>query len=124
MKKIIKIIFIVMVLTISSCATGTVLVTGQQREATNPENIVIYSEPPQKYDVIGIVTASSDSGWNEQGDLNLAMAKLKQKAASVGANGIILESVGTSNSGGTIIYGVIVPTTAKNVSGKAIYVYD
>lgn len=52
------------------------------------------------------------------------MAELKKQAAKIGANGVILESVGTSNSGGVISYGVYIPVTAKNVSGKAIYVFS
>ena len=86
---------------------------------------MIYTEAPANYEVIGIVTASSDAGMTEQGDLNYAIAELKRQAAKIGANGVILESVGTSNSGGVIMnYGIIVPVTAKNVSGKAIYVTD
>ena len=50
------------------------------------------------------------------------MEELKCQAAKIGANGIILENVSTSNSGGVISYGVFVPVTSKNLSGKAIYV--
>lgn len=110
---------------IVSCASGTALVTGTQREATTEESVVIYTEAPANHEVIGIDTASSDAGMTEQGDLNYAIAELKRQAAKIGANGVILESVGTSNSGGVIMnYGIIVPVTAKNVSGKAIYVTD
>ena len=112
----------VSVLMLSGCASGTALVTGTQRSATNADEVVIYTEAPEKYEVIGIVTASSDFGWTEQGDLNYAVAELKKQAAKIGANGIILESVSTTNSGGVISYGVYIPVTAKNVSGKAIYV--
>lgn len=98
------------------------LITGTQRSATNADEVVIYTEAPEKYEVIGIVTASSDFGWTEQGDLNYAVAELKKQAAKIGANGIILESVSSTNSGGVISYGVYIPVTAKNVSGKAIYV--
>ncbi len=116
------IVGMVSVFILSGCASGTALVTGTQRPATNADEVVIYTEAPEKYEVIGIVTASSDSGWTEQGDLNYAVAELKKQAAKIGANGIILESVGTINSGGVISYGVYIPVTAKNVSGKAIYI--
>lgn len=107
-----------------SCATGTALVTGIQRTGTDPNSVIIYTEAPDKYEVIGIVTASSDAGWTEQGDLNYAIEELKKQAAKIGANSIILESVNTSSSGGVISYGVYIPVTAKNVSGKAIYISD
>lgn len=51
------------------------------------------------------------------------MAELKEQAAKIGANGVILEGIGTSNGGGVISYGFYIPVTAKNVSGKAIYVF-
>ena len=112
--------------TLSECATasGTVLVTGKQRPESNPNNIVIYTDAPKEYEIIGIVTASSDSGWTEQEDLNCAMEELRKQAAKIGANGIILESINTSSNGGIISYGIYIPITAKNVSGKAIYVHE
>ena len=73
MKKTCFIIFSILLLTILfSCSTaeGTALVTGKERAAISPDKVVIYAEPPAKYDVIGIVTASSDSVWTEQDDLN------------------------------------------------------
>lgn len=60
-------------LIISSCASGTALVTGVQRPATSPESVVIYTEPPVNYEVIGIVTASSDSKWTDQGSLDYTL---------------------------------------------------
>lgn len=112
-----------MVLLIScETASGTNVVTGKQRPATNPNDVVLYSEPPANYEVIGVVTASSDSGWTEQEDLNYAIAELKKQAAKIGANGVILENISTSESGGIISNGIYFPATAKNISGKAIYV--
>lgn len=116
---------IAIIIIVASCATGTALVTGIQRPATNPENVIIYTEIPScKYETIGIVTASSDAGWTEQDDLNYAVAELKRQAAKIGANGVILDNISTSNSGGVISNGIIIPVTAKNVSGKAIYIPD
>ena len=56
------IITVSLLFAVASCASGTALVTGTQRGATNPETVVIYTEPPANYEVIGIVTASSDAG--------------------------------------------------------------
>lgn len=67
---------------ISSCASGTALVTGVQRPSTSPESVVIYTEPPVNYEVIGIVTASSDSGWTDQGSLEYALKEIKKQADS------------------------------------------
>lgn len=117
---------IVSVLILSGCASinanGTYIVTGTQREAISADSVTIYTVFPEHYELIGIVTASSDAGWTEQDSLNYAIAELKNQAAKIGANGIILESVGTINAGGVIISGVYVPVSAQKVSGKAIYV--
>lgn len=109
-------------LIISSCASGTALVTGTQHPETSPESVVIYTEPPVNYEVIGIVTASSDSGWTEQGSLDYALTELKKQAAKIGANGILLEDVTQTTTGGVYSYGMYVPSTSQNLSGKAIYV--
>lgn len=127
MKKSINVIILIIsafILVACATANGTALVTGTQRTATNPESVVIYTEAPENYEVIGIVTASSDSGWTEQESLDYAMAELKKQAAKIGANAVLLESVGTSSSGGVISYGIYIPITAQNVSGKAIFVFD
>lgn len=105
-----------------SCASGTALVTGTQRPAISAEEVIIYTEAPEKYEVIGIITAASDAGMTEQGDMNYAAAELKRQAAKIGANGVILDSVTTTSSGGVISNGVYIPVMAKNLSGKAIYV--
>lgn len=109
-------------LIISSCASGTALVTGVQRPATSPESVILYTEPPVNYEVIGIVTASSDSGWTDQGSLEYALKEIKKQAAKIGANGILLENVSQSTSGGVYYYGVYFPSSSQNLTGKAIYI--
>lgn len=125
MKKIFVVFFMFAVsLAFVACASGNALVTGTQRPATSPESVVLYTETPEKYEVIGIVTASSDATGSAQTDLNYAVAELKKQAAKIGANGILLQDVSSSNSGGVFISGVFVSETKQNVSGKAIYVFD
>lgn len=113
-------------LLVSSCATGSAIVTGKTRAPIDPKIIKIYLDAPDDYEVIGLVIASSDSGWNDQDEINLALEELKRQAAKLGANGILLDKVDKStsgylvNTGGSSVYAI--PISEHTVSGKAIYV--
>jgi len=45
---------------LSGCATGSVIVTGTIRPATDPQSVKLYLKEPKKYDVIGLVQSSGD----------------------------------------------------------------
>ena len=114
MKKIILALFVSV---ITGCATGSSIVVGEVREATDPSQVKLYLEVPDSYEVIGIVTASSDAGWTEQGSIDYAVEELKNQAAKLGANGVLIESTGSQTS--TVVggygtgYTYAVPVTAK-----------
>jgi len=74
---------------VAGCATGSSIVTGATRPPVPVESVEVYLEPPADYEVIGIVKASSDAGWTEQGSVNYAIKELKSRAAKLGANGVI-----------------------------------
>ena len=111
---------------LAGCASGSSIVVGEVRETIDSSQVKLYLEIPEAYEIIGIVTASSDAGWTEQGSVDYAVAELKNQAAKLGANGVLIESTGEQNS--TVIggYGTgyiyAIPVTAKSVTGKAIYV--
>lgn len=112
-------------LAISGCtdAEGTSVVTGQKRPAISPEQVQLYSEAPQvPYETIALVNARSASGWTDQGSINYAIAELKNQAAAVGANGVILGQPSTQTGGFVMIDGIAYPYDQKTVAGKAIYV--
>ena len=124
MKAIFTVILCLLVL--SACASGSYILTGQKRDPIKATDVKLYTETPENYEVIGIVKASSDSGWTQQGDMDLAVQELKNQAAQLGANGVILSGTGdiTSTSVGTYSSGAAysINTTAQTVSGKAVYV--
>lgn len=113
-------------LAIGACASGSVIVTGKPRAPIAPEKVKIYLEPPAAFEVIGLVNASSDAGWTEQGSLDYAVEELKKQAAKLGANGVLLVSSGEKTT--TIIggqgtgYVYAVPVTSKTVQGRAVFV--
>jgi uncharacterized protein YbjQ (UPF0145 family) len=87
--------------------------------------VVLYVEPPATFEVIGLVDASSDAGWTEQGSLDYAVKELKKQAAKLGANGVLILKTGETTSSmtfgqGNMVYSV--PVSAKTVQGKAIFV--
>ena len=115
------------VLAAAACASGSAIVTGEKRPPVPREQVKLYLEPPTtEFEVIGIVSASSDAGWTEQGSVDYAIAELKKQAAKLGANGILLVATGETTS--TVVVGQRtglaygIPVTAKTVQGKAIFV--
>ncbi len=108
---------------VSACAEGTTVVTGQQRPAINPEQVKLYSQPPQSsYEVIGLVRASSGNGWTDQQPIDYAVTELKKQAAKVGANGVVIGSTGAQTGGFVMIDNVAYPYDEQTVSGTAVFV--
>ena len=105
-------------LAIGACSSGSAIVTGATRTPLLPEKVKIYLEPPEDFEVIGIVNASSDAGWTEQGSQDYAIKELKKQAAKLGANGVLLLSSADMTTG--YVNGVVI--TAKTVQGRAIFV--
>jgi hypothetical protein len=123
-----KIIIYLCALILSGCASGSAIVTGAKRAPLTHGQVKLYLEAPSSYEVIGLVSASSDAGWTEQGSQDYAVQELKKQAAKLGANGVLLESAGERTSTAVGGYGTgyfyAIPVTAKTVSGKAIYVNE
>ena len=99
-----------------SCATGSIIVTGDKRAAINPTEVTIYIDPPAQYETIGIVEASCGEGFSRQSSQDKVINELKSQAAKIGANGVILSNTG-SQSNGTKSGG-----TQMIAQGRAIYV--
>jgi uncharacterized protein YbjQ (UPF0145 family) len=86
--------------------------------------VKIYLEPPATFDVIGLVDATSDAGWTQQGSLNYAIEELKKQAAKLGANGVLIVATGETTTGVVSGQNYAIPVTGKTVHGKAIFVND
>jgi hypothetical protein len=104
----------------AACASGSAIVTGAKRPPIALEQVKLYLEQPADFEVIGLVTASSDAGWTDQGSVDYAVRELKKQAAALGANGLLLSS---SIGSDTTMVGNI-PVTSKTVQGKAIFVKE
>jgi hypothetical protein len=122
--KTLTIIFCLVVLV--SCATGSVIITGNVRAAIDPIEVKIYLEPPSQYEIIGIVEASSDVEISSQAAQDRVIIELKNQAAKIGANGVLLINVGNQSGGTTGFYsgGIFYASSSetKTAHGQAIYV--
>lgn len=121
----------VIALGLVACGTdGTSVLTGQSRPSTDPSQVVLYLTPPAKYETIGLVSAKSGRHGSDQSKMEDAVQKLKEEAADVGANGVVIQGTGeaTSGSTGVIIQAGNVPMifSAQNhretINGIAIFV--
>jgi hypothetical protein len=122
--KTITIIFCLAVLV--GCATGSVIITGNVRPAIDPMEVKIYLELPSQYEIIGIVEASSDVEISSQAAQDRVVNELKNQAAKIGANGVVLTNTGTQSGGMSGFYsgGVFYASSSetKTAHGQAIYV--
>lgn len=119
--KIIAVIFALAAIT--GCAEGTTVVTGMTRAAISVEQVQLYTQPPKgSYQVIALVNASSGNGWTDQQSIDYAIGELKNQAAAVGANGVILGQPSSQTGGFIMIDYAVIPYDEQKVSGKAIYV--
>ena len=124
---------------LAGCAASSHVLVGTARPPISPDQVKIYLHPPAKYEEIAIIDASSrgSPAFTDQQKMNKAIARLKDEAAKLGANGILLEGagdqsgavgtgVGTATSTGHSAVGTGVGISAgifiKSANGLAIYV--
>jgi hypothetical protein len=89
------------VLAVSACATDSVIVTGTARPPISPAEVKIYSQPPAIFEEIAILNASKSVAFTTGGQktVDKVIAGLKEQAAKVGANGILLEGFSDQQTG-------------------------
>jgi hypothetical protein len=86
---------------LAACATDSVVVTGSPRPAISPTDVRIYSHPPAVFEEIAILNTSKNSAFTTGGQktVDKVIEGLKEQAAKVGANGVILEGFSDSQTG-------------------------
>lgn len=141
MNALVKIVAAILVATVSisgcTLTRGSHLVIGSTRAPTNPADVRIYTELPANYEKIAMVSADSRNDFASQQNLSdHAIERLKEEAAKVGANGILLNGFGNyqvgsrgmvivpnSNGGySTTGFAAMNASTGKEATGLAIYV--
>ncbi len=116
---------------LTACATApTAIVVGTKRPAIDPALVRIYLDPPKRFEKVALIDASSKNAplFSSMSKSELVVARLKEQAAEVGANGVLLQQSGDQITGAVMPtsgrFGVIVPVTQRSGSGIAIFVFE
>ncbi|MFT3804767.1 MAG: hypothetical protein QM766_26575 [Burkholderiaceae bacterium] len=131
---------LVSVAALAACASTSAIVTGKPRTAITADQVRLYTHPPRQYEEIALIQSSSRGSFtfSDQAQMDVLVQRLKEEAAKLGANGVLLESTGNVASGsiGTGVgtgggggggftfggIGLSTTTTAKAGSARAIFV--
>jgi hypothetical protein len=88
-------------LSLGACATSHVLM-GQARPPISPALVQVYFHPPAtKYEEIAMLDTSSKGGFGftAQSKTDIVINRLKEEAAKLGANGVLIQGVGDQPGG-------------------------
>lgn len=98
--------------------------TGKARTPIDPAQVKVHSTAPPDYEEIAVIDASSRSSgsFGDQEKMNTVIARLKKEAASLGANGVLLQSTGL-NYGGGLSIGTGIFTASDNKTGRRLAIY-
>lgn len=127
----IKLILISLVsLIMFGCAApGSIIITGAPKSAIDPSMVKLYFAEPHKYEVLGFVEATGKYGVTRQDKTDEAIKKVKEMAASIGANGILITNFNDITGGTVGVFmrpGIIssIPSNWPQIYGKAIFVIE
>jgi hypothetical protein len=112
---------------VSACSSGSAISVGKTHPSTSVENVKIYLTPPKRYEVIGLLESSARGPGSSQTKTNRAVSRMKEEAAEIGANGVILEGI-ANETNGFLARGPVLFTPpamkGKAITGKAIFVAE
>ena len=94
-------------LLLASCASSSRTIIGEVRPPIDPGDVEIYTTPPRRYEEIALLDASS-AGWlgrASEAGTDEAIYRMKEEAAKLGANGVLLTAV-ADQPGGSLGIGI------------------
>jgi hypothetical protein len=101
---------------LTGCVSSQAVVVGRARPAISANQVQIYLQPPEsKYDEIANLSASSRGSLSmtDAAKIDKVIERLKDEAAKLGANGILLHGVG-DQAGGSVGAGVSTETNSPH----------
>jgi hypothetical protein len=116
--------FLVAAALLSACvSTNAALIDPSvQLARTCPTAIKLYTTPDRvgkPYREVAVLNAKGESGWSDEGDM---INSMRDKAAEVGANGIILNKIDEPSALTKVIGAVAKTGTQRKGAALAIYV--
>ncbi len=83
------------------------MIVGQVRPPISPEAVRVYQVPPRHFERIAIIDSPAGTSWifPDRPSMDLGISRLRDQAAALGANGILLQRVYDVSAGGLAIGG-------------------
>lgn len=119
-------------LTIGCAGKPEIVPSSGKRAPTSVSQVIIYEKQPKKYEVLGLVyvPVGGDVRWDDKGQAKAGFDKLKQGAAAVGANGLLLDIPETESEfvvvagDGQQFYQLPMRNNPRRAVAQAIYVLE
>ena len=84
---------------VSGCATSSQMLTGSPRAPLLPSDVRVYTQAPQSFEEIAVLSASRKSVSSAGGEraIEKMIETMRSQAAQLGANGLLLEDFSDSD---------------------------
>jgi hypothetical protein len=111
------IVAVSLIVMVVACATSSQRLTGSPRAPIAPSEVRVYTQAPQSFEEIAVLSASRKSVSAAGGEraIEKMIDTMKLRAAQLGANGLLLEDFSDS-SGVSLATGVGSETYTHNAS--------
>jgi len=112
----------IIALALSGCVTSSIVV-GNTRPSIKPEEVKIYISKPAIYEDIALISSNNTGGspFGEQAKVNTVINRMKNEAAKLGANGLIIQQIGDQNFG-AVGNGILTPNALGNIATGGVMV--
>jgi hypothetical protein len=86
-------------MTMTGCATSSQMLTGSPRAPLLPSDVRVYTQAPQSFAEIAVLSASRKSVSSAGGEraIDKMIETMRSQAAQLGANGLLLEDFSDSD---------------------------
>lgn len=100
----VAVLVIIAVIGVTGCASSSSIMLGKARAPISPDEVKLYLRAPVKYEEIAMIESSSKASMavSDQAKTDVSIQRLKEEAAKVGANGVLLTETGSEVIGGVM----------------------